>query len=404
MNQKSEALEELVKASRLPAAFFPREEALTWPDMDMRYTSFQYTASRHLRIVGWRGLGKGDVRPMFDAMVAALRIAHQFRTHDVPSRLSSLALAESAYTHLLHTLQRSDDPGRFAAEVLVDLVDADATWALPAADFSGDRLGAYLFLAEISEWDASASKARISPEKCEAWSDRWNELAGFKPETGAPTVDSEGANALVRAKADTDAMLAKLVTLKRVSVRGWENVDFAATLALFDEFYDALTQWARLPYWEGARNTEILESTSHRTDNVITSAYFHLSSSPVWSYRSLAVRIGQLEALQRGLRCTFAIWDHRHRLGRFPETLNELRLPRGWEETTDPFSGKPFVYRPEGNSFVLYSLGPDSKDDGGKHDAGWGLPKFDSDDFGDVTKASGDFVFWPWEIPNPDSP
>jgi hypothetical protein len=32
----------------------------------------------------------------------------------------------------------------------------------------------------------------------------------------------------------------------------------------------------------------------------------------------------------------------------------------------DPFSGKPLVYRPTGTNWVLYSLGPDRVDDGGK--------------------------------------
>jgi hypothetical protein len=31
----------------------------------------------------------------------------------------------------------------------------------------------------------------------------------------------------------------------------------------------------------------------------------------------------------------------------------------------DPFSGKPFIYRPEGVAYTLYSVGPNQKDDGG---------------------------------------
>jgi len=40
--------------------------------------------------------------------------------------------------------------------------------------------------------------------------------------------------------------------------------------------------------------------------------------------------------------------------------LNGRPLP------TDPFSGKPFVYRREGAGFLIYSWGPNLKDDGGK--------------------------------------
>ena len=32
----------------------------------------------------------------------------------------------------------------------------------------------------------------------------------------------------------------------------------------------------------------------------------------------------------------------------------------------DPFSGKPLVYRPQGTNWLLYSVGPDRVDNGGK--------------------------------------
>ena len=40
-------------------------------------------------------------------------------------------------------------------------------------------------------------------------------------------------------------------------------------------------------------------------------------------------------------------------------------LPGGAVRTLDPFSGKAFVYRPATNSVLLYSVGPDGRDDGG---------------------------------------
>ena len=36
--------------------------------------------------------------------------------------------------------------------------------------------------------------------------------------------------------------------------------------------------------------------------------------------------------------------------------------------TTDPYSGKQFLYRPEGSRFLLYSVGADLRDDGGETD------------------------------------
>ncbi len=44
----------------------------------------------------------------------------------------------------------------------------------------------------------------------------------------------------------------------------------------------------------------------------------------------------------------------------FPE-----KLPASAREILDPFSGKPFLYKKLPGSFVLYSVGPDGRDDGG---------------------------------------
>jgi hypothetical protein len=57
-------------------------------------------------------------------------------------------------------------------------------------------------------------------------------------------------------------------------------------------------------------------------------------------------------------------WHAEH--GAYPDTLDALvpgtldALPR------DPFSGGPVKYRREGDEYVLYSVGPDRKDDGGR--------------------------------------
>lgn len=77
----------------------------------------------------------------------------------------------------------------------------------------------------------------------------------------------------------------------------------------------------------------------------------------------------------------------------WPARLEELTpalLPR---VPADPYSGKPLVYRrsSDGTDFVLYSVGEDQKDDGGQ-------PAQDSAD--PAATTSGDFVFWPLEVPD----
>jgi hypothetical protein len=54
--------------------------------------------------------------------------------------------------------------------------------------------------------------------------------------------------------------------------------------------------------------------------------------------------------------------------GQWPATLDQLHKVVGWDLPLDPFSGKDFIYRREGEGWVLYSVGPNLKDDGGTGD------------------------------------
>jgi hypothetical protein len=66
-------------------------------------------------------------------------------------------------------------------------------------------------------------------------------------------------------------------------------------------------------------------------------------------------------ALMVGLLGLKAI-DYKKEHGAFPRDLQAL----GAQDLVDPFTGKPLVYRPEPNGFLLYSVGPDLTDDGGR--------------------------------------
>lgn len=60
--------------------------------------------------------------------------------------------------------------------------------------------------------------------------------------------------------------------------------------------------------------------------------------------------------------------EARSKGGGLPETLKPLEESLESDMIVDPFTGQSLVYRPEGTSFVLYSLGPNQEDDGGVHD------------------------------------
>ena len=69
------------------------------------------------------------------------------------------------------------------------------------------------------------------------------------------------------------------------------------------------------------------------------------------------LRLLAVELALRSWKC-----DH----GAAPTNLTQL-VPKYLRHLpADPFTGKPFVYRPTGTNWVLYSVGPDRVDEGGK--------------------------------------
>lgn len=61
-------------------------------------------------------------------------------------------------------------------------------------------------------------------------------------------------------------------------------------------------------------------------------------------------------------RLGLAAINYKKEHGAFPRDLQAL----GAQDLVDPSSGQPLVYRPEPDGFLLYSLGPDLTDDGGR--------------------------------------
>jgi hypothetical protein len=52
--------------------------------------------------------------------------------------------------------------------------------------------------------------------------------------------------------------------------------------------------------------------------------------------------------------------------GKYPDRLTDLK-PKYRAETKDPFSDGDLLYRPAADGFLLYSVGPNGKDDGGRN-------------------------------------
>ncbi len=67
------------------------------------------------------------------------------------------------------------------------------------------------------------------------------------------------------------------------------------------------------------------------------------------------------------LQAALALHEHRAQHGALPDALSDVHIDE-LPIPDDIFSGRPLVYRREGDGFVLYSIGANLKDDGGVND------------------------------------
>ena len=81
---------------------------------------------------------------------------------------------------------------------------------------------------------------------------------------------------------------------------------------------------------------------------------------------STFLKTATFEALVRAFRAGLACRIHKGRTGQYPESLEALVPALLNEVPIDPFTGKALVYRREGEGFIVYSLGSNQRDDGGR--------------------------------------
>lgn len=98
---------------------------------------------------------------------------------------------------------------------------------------------------------------------------------------------------------------------------------------------------------------------------IITNAMF-----PVFSRASLQRDLS--DASISSCRTMLDIFTYRHRFGSYPDSLDALRKNLSVKIPVDPMSGKDFIYRRQNSGFILYSIGENMRDDGGR----WVKKKF----------------------------
>ena len=130
-------------------------------------------------------------------------------------------------------------------------------------------------------------------------------------------------------------------------VRLWRMSDLLDYLTVFAEYL----KFARQPYYEVAKQL-----------GTVGNELGPLASLSVPSLRQSLVATAQAQAMLRSLRILNAIHARADAGG--DVALTELQLPA--EAITDPFTGKPMLLAETDAGLVIYSVGPNLVDDGGK--------------------------------------
>jgi len=127
-----------------------------------------------------------------------------------------------------------------------------------------------------------------------------------------------------------------------------------------------LSRIAPLPYHEAASRLEALESELRNSKRWQLSNRARFFSGDEFRPRHTFLLQAEQEAAHLLTRLGWRLEQYRARTGGYPQRLDAVAEYFGGQVPADPFTGGRFVYRPEEESFLLYSVGRNLADDGGK--------------------------------------
>jgi len=146
--------------------------------------------------------------------------------------------------------------------------------------------------------------------------------------------------------------------------RLFENPIAKTALAADETYYlNAMDEWLKVthtPY------REIAQKHAHVLVEPDPPRYALLSLIllPV-SERGLRARDARVADVSMAM-LALSLHSYKQQNGGYPDTLSELQQHTKQRMPVDPFSGKDFVYKRQDGGYMLYSVGHDLRDNGGK--------------------------------------
>ena len=131
----------------------------------------------------------------------------------------------------------------------------------------------------------------------------------------------------------------------------------------YDEIMNRIASAARLPYYEAARELSQIQNDIESLPRTLAYSR-HLLPFLARTCEAQARHESVVDLMQLGI----LVEQYRAREGWYPRRLDDIGPHLGGSLPVDPFSGERYHYRPLGETFLLYSIGENRRDDGGTHD------------------------------------
>jgi len=356
---------EFVAASSKPCCY--REYGLdpNRPDRDKRMWSIilpHLSEFKGLAPVGvWRcriAIARGSIdEALNDCLAVARNAEHLQRLSTLVEQLVGLALSGLADEEILRTLESIDLTAGQLKDLQGQLAQVYAD-GYPVMNLEFEKM-AFHDLVQHLFTDGGLGGGHLIPASWANISDDRMNLAG----------DDERV-----------FLVPLFVAASMVHARRDETIEVG------DRIYDEQIKLARMtPYQRHRKDVpsgnDILTSLSSRKFSLLYFIVPGIDRLSEIEFRGKASHQATLTIL------ALARW--RAEKGEYPASLDQLTAAGLLTDLPmDPFSDKPLIYRRTGDNFILYSLGPNFEDNGGK-------PATDSKGRPKKWLDNGDTVFWP---------
>lgn len=134
------------------------------------------------------------------------------------------------------------------------------------------------------------------------------------------------------------------------------------TMSVFRRFWDAIDKWNELPdHMAYAQGYKLLEKAEQDL------RFWSLALDVLPSVRNSRFRFSHAKATKAVIATVIALEVHRNKSSNYPDRLDELKGILN-EIPNDPFTNEPLKCRRTENGYIVYSVGQNLVDDGGKGD------------------------------------